>query len=186
MNEEMVSKWGLVVLRGLLGILMGLLLIAWPTRSLVLVTWFTGLYLLIDGVITCLQAIFLHKKYEHAGILFIQGIVTLFLGLLVYAYPIMSIGLLYFLLAIWILVSGFVMIIQAFRMRREVFSGEWLLAAGGVIAILLAVFLMANPTETIKVAMVLIGALILVAGIFGVAYGFQLKSFKGDLKQLSA
>jgi uncharacterized membrane protein HdeD (DUF308 family) len=186
MVDDITKRWGMVVIQGLLGILIGIIIIVWPTKSLVMTTWLVGLFLLIEGVIVALSAIFQHKKYEHWAMTLLRGLVTLIIGIFIYTYPTMTIGVLYFLLALWLLVGGIVMLVEAVHLRKELFADEWLLAAGGVISILLSIVLMSRPVGSVTVVTVIMGVVILLSGIFKTAYGFQLRSYKGDLKKLES
>jgi uncharacterized membrane protein HdeD (DUF308 family) len=185
MVEKIVNQWGSLVLRGVFAIMLGLLIIIWPTKTLTVTAWLVGLYFLVEGIVVMLSAIFRHKAYEHWFMEFLKGAFTLFLGVVIAAYPSMTIGVLFFFLAIWLLVGGIVLIFQAITHRRDLFSNEWLTAAGGVISILFAMVLLAQPTLSITVATVLVGVVILLTGIYTIAVGMQLRSYKGDLKKLN-
>lgn len=185
MWDEYVKRWWLISLRGMLSILVGLMLIASPVKSVVVITTLVGLYMLIEGVIVMVASLFHIKKDDDWWVFFFQGLVTLLIGILVFALPQVTLAALLFLVAIWIFVVGIAMLFQAFRERKEVYGGEWLMTAGSIVLLLIAFFLFSNPETTIQITAVLIGVVMLISGIFTTAMGFQVKGFDRKVKKVA-
>lgn len=184
MVEEYAEKWWLVALRGIIGVLLGIVLISWPVKSLAVFVWIVGLFALVEGVILVLMSLFNAKKWENWGYVFMQGVISLILGLILFAWPEITIAALFFLIALWIIVAGILLIVQGIKVRKEIGGGEWMLIAGGIISILFAFFLFSNPQVSLALAGVIIGLVILVSGIFTTAFGLQIRRFEKKVKKL--
>ena len=95
------------------------------------------------------------------------------LGIVVLRAPVTSaVALLYFM-SIWAVALGFLRIIEAMLLRREI-SGEMWLALSGVVAILFAVTLMMQPRMGAVAMIWLIAGYALVTGIFEILVGIEL------------
>jgi uncharacterized membrane protein HdeD (DUF308 family) len=182
MKNDVTNRWGMMVLSGVFSLLLGLVVIISPTKTLGMFAWLTGLFLLIEGVIFSLIALFSIKKYADWGALLLRGVVTLLLGLVIFANPQLSIGVLYFLMAIWVLIGSITMLVEAFHQRKELMGAQWLLVAGGIIGLMFAMLLFSQPTAVITVSMVLFGVLMLLSGIFSIALGLQTRQMEKLLK----
>ncbi len=185
MWEDYVGKWWLIAMRGILAVIMGLLLIASPVKSLIVLATLVGVYLLIEGVVLMILSLTQVKKDDDWWVFFFQGLITLIIGWLIFALPQLTLAALVFLVAIWIFVVGIAMLFEAFQDRKVLFGGEWLLTAGAIVLLLISFALFSNPQLTLTLAAVLMGVVVLISGIFTTALGFQLKSFDRKLnKQL--
>ena len=181
MYKELVDKWWLLALKGVFALILGLILIAYPVKTQVVITWIIGLFALIEGLLVSLLAIINHKKFEHWGLLLIRGIFGILLGLVLFAWPGLSLAVILFLTSLWLLVVGIVLIFEAVSLRKED-VGEWLIAALGLILILFGIFIMSNPQLSLSILGVVMGLMMLLNGIINIALGFQLR---GDRKSLT-
>lgn len=181
MYKELVDKWWLLALKGVFALILGLILIAYPVKTQVVITLVIGLFALIEGLLVSLLAIINHKKFEHWGLLLIRGIFGILLGLVLFAWPGLSLAVILFLTSLWLLVVGIVLIFEAVSLRKED-VGEWLIAALGLILILFGIFIMSNPQLSLSILGVVMGLMMLLNGIINIALGFQLR---GDRKSLT-
>ncbi len=181
--KEYADKWWLVVFQGVLGIIFGLIMIAVPGKTLAFITLMFGIFILLEGVILIIITLFHTKSIHKWGLVLLQGIVAILLGLAIFAWPTMTIAILFFFVAIWILIAGAVMIFQGIKMRKELDAAEWFMIAGGVIFVLIGAFLLSNPTVSIQIAGILLGLSVMLSGIFTTAFGFQLRSTRSKVRK---
>jgi uncharacterized membrane protein HdeD (DUF308 family) len=167
-------NWWVLVLRGVLGILFGLIAYASPGVTLGALILLFGAYALIDGVFAIVSAV----KGKTDGLpwwaLLVEGVLGLVAGLVTFAMPGITLLVLLYLVAGWAIVSGVFEIIAAIRLRKEI-EGEWALVVGGVISILLGVILLAAPGVGLLAAAYTIGTYAIIFGVLLLLLGLRLR-----------
>lgn len=182
MVKSLVQAWWLVILRGVIAIIFGLALLAAPVKSSVVVTALVGLFILIDGVIVTITSLFSMKKNEKWWVLLLWGIIGILVGAAIFAYPGITLKILFFLFALWLLLIGILLLVTAIAVRKES-EMEWFLAANGIVALILGVLFLGNPEVTFTILAVLIGLFALFSGILTTAFGFKLHGLKSRIKK---
>jgi uncharacterized membrane protein HdeD (DUF308 family) len=181
--KSYTSIWWLVVLRGIVGVVLGLLAIAYPLKTVGFLVVVIGLFMVIDSIIAIISSLLSVKKTDRWWVLLVQGIVGLILGLLVFNWPQATVGLILFLVALWAIISGVMLIVSAVSIRKQSYGG-WLLTAGAIIAILFGIVMLANPYETVQVVTIIVGLFALVSGIVTTAFGLEIFSMRHDINKL--
>lgn len=154
----LARNWWLLLIRGILAVLFGLMAFAWPALTLVTLVLVYGAYAFVDG----LTAIWVGASSRAWGVLFF-GILGVIVGVYTLFYPgITAIALLY-LIAAWALVRGIFEIVTAIQLRKEI-SYEWALIVSGLISIIFGIVLIANPGAGAL-------AMVLVIGVFAITFG---------------
>jgi uncharacterized membrane protein HdeD (DUF308 family) len=176
MLQALAKSWWLLLIRGLVGILFGVLAITWPGLTLLFLAMFYGAFAFIDGILAIVAAVrggTLTPRWWLA----ILGIAGVAAGLLAFGWPgITALVLLYFIAA-WAIVVGVTQIMGAIALRREI-DDEWLLIAGGTLAILFGVALFARPGAGAVALAVVIGAFAIAHGILFVLFALRVRSFQ--------
>lgn len=164
-------RWA-IVLRGVLAILFGLAAWFWPHLTLiVLVIWF-GAFALVGGVFAVITALGNRESYARWGILLLEGLVGIVIGLITFFWPgITALALLY-LIAIWAIVTGILEITVATWMHRMI-GDEWMMLLGGIASIIFGVLLAALPMVGLLALTWLIGTYAIVFGVLLLSVGFQ-------------
>ena len=106
------------------------------------------------------------------GLLIGFGIVTVLLGVAVLVWPDATLKVLLVLFAIHLFVSGVVNIAQAVRTDDLSGGSRTLVAIVGALSLLVGFLVLRSPLQTLLIATVLIGALWLVHGAFGIVAAF--------------
>src|SRR4051812_32809674 len=121
MLEILSRYWWAVVLRGVAGVLFGLLALIWPQITLWALVVLFGAYALVDGVITLVTAFGGNRERAGSsrGWLIVEGIAGIVIGILTFVWPGVTALALLWLIAAWALVTGVLEIIAAVRLRRE-------------------------------------------------------------------
>lgn len=122
--------WGAMLLRGLLGIAVGIIFIVTPiamtiTYALLTIFLIAG-WAVIAGGLEIIAAIRLRKEIEGEWLLALSGLLSLLLGLFVLylalTNPHVSVAMLGFGIGFYALVTGVTLLILAMRLRRRVQS----------------------------------------------------------------
>ena len=163
-------NWWVLLLRGLIAILFGIMAFAWPGLTLVTLVLLYGAYALIDG----LTALWVGASGRAWGLVLL-GLLGIFVGFYTFLYPgVTTVALLYFIAA-WAIVRGIFEIITAIQLRKEI-RNEWMLIIGGVISIIFGAVLIFNPAAGALAMVWLIGTYALIFGIVMIALALRLRS----------
>ena len=179
------GRWWTMLLRGIVAILFAVLAFALPEETLhhifgpgsmlrmqrILMLLF-GCYALVDGICVLMAA--MGPRRHNRWLLALEGIVGMGLGVVVLRAPVASAVALLYYMSIWAVALGFLRIVEAILLRKEI-SGEMWLALSGVVAILFAVSLMALHRMSAIGMIWLIAGYALVTGIFEVLLGVELR-----------
>ena len=176
MIESLSRYWWVPVVRGLCGILFGVIAFANPGVALtVLVLWF-GAWALVDGCFSVASAIASRKSNADWGFELVGGILGIFVGILTFRAPgITALGLVLYIAA-WSLVRGAIDIVLAIRLRREI-EGEWLLVLAGIASIVFAGLLLWNPGPGALALLWLIASYAIVFGVLAIIFGIRARRF---------
>lgn len=133
-----------LLIRGIVGILAGILAITWPGLTIAFLVALFGAYAFVDGVTNLVRGLRRTPTHDRSWVAVFQGIVGIAAGIMAFIWPnVMALALLLWVGA-WAIVTGVLEIAAAIRLRREI-RGEWLLALSGVLSILFGAVLFAFP-----------------------------------------
>jgi len=143
MRQFLAKHWWIYLLRGIFGVLFGILAFAMPAITLVYLVLIWGAYALVDGITSLWSAITGKSDEENRWLVGLQGLIGVVAGVITFTMPaITGIGLL-MLIAAWSLATGVLQIVSAIKLRKEI-TGEFWLGLSGLISILFAFFVMAR------------------------------------------
>ncbi len=173
--RTMSEHWWVVLLRGVLAILFGVLAYTWPGLTALILVTIWGVYALIDGVFGVIAGI--RGKWTS---LVIMGLLGIAAGLVALLRPGLAAVSLLWVLAIWVIVAGAMQIAAAIRLRKEV-QGEWLWILSGLLMVGLGLVFFLRPGAGILSVTWLLASLAILWGILLVMLSFKLKGLKGRM-----
>jgi uncharacterized membrane protein HdeD (DUF308 family) len=170
--------WWLAVIRGVVGILFGVLAIAWPGLTLAVLILFFGAYMFVDGVFALASAIRFRHEREQWLPLLLEGILGVAVGAVTYFYPGITALAWIYTIALWAFVTGMLGLTAAFRMARHAGSAktEVLLGLSGLVSIVLGVFLVFMPVAGLLAWVWVIGTYAIVFGVLLIGFGIRLRT----------
>lgn len=172
--ERLTAHWWLPVVRGIFAILFGLLAIAWPHSTLIVLILLFGAFCFVDGIFAIVQAIRYATHHERWGALFLEGAVGILAGLLAYAAP-AAIALFFIaVVAGWAIITGIFEIIAAFRIRQSI-ANEFFMAAAGILSIVLGILIYMFPAVGLLAWVWLIGVYAIFFGGLMIGLGIRLR-----------
>lgn len=180
----LARNWWALALRGFFDVLFGIAAFVIPGITLVALVFLYGAFAMVDGIFA-LTAVLLGRTQGGRPwwSLLLEGIFGIAVGILTFAWPgITALALLY-LIAAWALVTGILEITAAIRLRKEI-EGEWLLALAGILSVLFALMLVANPGAGALAVVWIIGAYAIAFGVLLMMLGFRLRSWLRQVTQI--
>jgi uncharacterized membrane protein HdeD (DUF308 family) len=160
----LAKNWWLVLLRGIVSILFGLVAFAWPGLTLVTLVLFYGAFALVDGVIALVSAFTGGAKPVPTWWLVLAGLAGIGAGIITFFWPGGAALVLVTFIGAWALVHGIFEIVGAIKLRKEI-DNEWWLILAGIISVLFGLLVLAAP---IPAAIGLVWALAAYSIAFGV------------------
>ncbi len=165
--------WKSALLSGILAVILGVLVLAWPGKTIIVAAIFFGAYLLVTGIAQVIFAFSLHVSAGGRVLLFLSGAASLILAILCFRSLQNSI----LLLAIWI---GVGFIFRGVATAVSAISDPTLPGRGweifiGVITLIAGVVVLASPFESIATLTFVVGIWLVVIGVFEAVSAFGIR-----------
>jgi uncharacterized membrane protein HdeD (DUF308 family) len=177
----LARNWWVLLLRGMVAILFGVLTFASPGISLASLVLLFGAFCLADGLMAAWTAFSNRKQKENAWLLLIGGLLGIGVGLLTIFQPAVTGLALLFYIAIWAIATGVVQVLTAIRLRQEI-ANEWMLILAGLASVALGALLMARPGAGALAVLWLIASYAIVFGLLLVVLAFRVRSVAGRIE----
>ncbi len=155
---------------GLLSVIYGVMVLAWPAISLKAFLIILGIYLIASGLALAVGSLVGRSGHWVAGVL--MGGFSVIAGLYVFANPGISALAVLTVIAIWSMVVGLLQIMVGFEAKNN----DWWLVLAGAIQLLFGFYIFANPKGGALVLVWLIGLTAVINGIILAAAAFRHKS----------
>ena len=175
MGVAITVNWWALALRGLAAILFAIVAFVWTGVALTFLVFLTGAFMLVTGVLALIAGVM-----GRSWMLGLQGILGIIVGVVAFLWPGITALALVYLVALWAILTGATELAAAFLLRR-VLRNEWLLVVGGVISIVFAVLLIANPLAGMLTITWLFGAYALLSGVLLLALALRLRSSRATV-----
>jgi uncharacterized membrane protein HdeD (DUF308 family) len=161
----LAQNWWAFALRGVLGIIFGLIAIFYPGVTMLSLVLVFSAYALVDGIFAIVAAVRAMRQHERWGYLLLEGIVSITAAAIAFLWPGITVVSFVFLLGTWAILSGGLMLSAALRLNAD--HGRWWLALGGLVSVIYGALLIAAP---------FIGALVLTwwLAAYAIVFGFAL------------
>jgi uncharacterized membrane protein HdeD (DUF308 family) len=173
--------WKSALVSGILSLIIGVLVLAWPGISVLAAAIAFGVYLLVTGIAQVVFAFSLHVSAGSRILLFISGAASLILAVLAFRH--FGQGYAVLLLAIWI---GIGFIFRGVATTISAISDPTLPGRGwsifvGVISLLAGIVVMAAPFDSIITLAIVVGAWFVVIGVFEIVSSFGIRKASKEL-----
>jgi len=170
----LARNWWAIALRGVAGIIFGILAFVMPGMTLAVLVLLFGAYALVDGIFDIIASLSGHSGPQSWWMLLLEGLVGVAAGLVTFFMPGLTALTLVYVISAWAIITGVLEIVAAVRLRK-VITNEWWLALGGVLSIVFGAFIAAAPGAGALALVFWIGAYALIFGVLLVGLGFRLR-----------
>lgn len=106
------------VVAGLAAVVAGVVLVAWPDPTLLMLAFFAGAWLTVSGGFHVVTALSRRHELPHWGFSFTVGVIEVLLGIWAMRRPEATLALLISVVGIWAVLTGVIYCALAFEMRR--------------------------------------------------------------------
>jgi uncharacterized membrane protein HdeD (DUF308 family) len=144
MNNFYLRSWWVPALRGIFGILFGVLALMWPGLTLLTLVALFAAYALLGGITSVIGAIGHRRVDEDWWLPLLLGLVSIGAAIVAVVNPVLTTLVLVMVIAANALVTGVLDIVAAVRLRREM-QGEWMLALSGIASVVFGALVFMYP-----------------------------------------
>ncbi len=151
-------RW-LFVMRGLFLLIFGLVALFLPNITILALVIYFGIVAILSGLVA-----FVHFGMEKNWVYVFEGILSIFLGILVMVYPAITAAVFVWFIVIWMLIVGMMMFVSGVAGPKGM--PRAMLIISGAVLLLLSIFLIVQPIwmKTLEI-LYFIGALSIISGI---------------------
>jgi uncharacterized membrane protein HdeD (DUF308 family) len=172
--EASTRSWWLIALVGALSTIAGVVVLIKPGNSLSTLAVILGVFLLLDGIIELIAALFAGNR--NRGTLAVSGAITAIIGMLLIRHPVEGVTFVALLIGIWLVTIGLIRIIAAFEVAAH---RGWALTVGAIELIAGAV-IVADPNIGFATLAVLVGIAFIANGLGTLALGWAMHAVHSE------
>lgn len=178
-TQPLTSNWWALALRGVLGILLGVLALMRPGITLTAIILLIGAYMFVDGVVAIMASLRGMRTGDRWGWMLVEGIIGIVAGIIVFRTPATAAIVLVWLIAFWAILHGAAEIGAGIRLRK-IIEKEWLLILAGVLSLALGIFILMRPGIGLVLLVTWIGVYALFAGIVTLMLAFKVRRWSHE------
>ncbi|MCC6310617.1 MAG: HdeD family acid-resistance protein [Trueperaceae bacterium] len=173
MLDMLARTWWTSLFRGIALVIFGAIALLWPGLTLVALIYTYAVFALVDGAFSLASLVARTGIGPWWAQLF-GGLLSVAAGVVALVLPGLTVLTFLYLIAAWAVLRGFMDIVVAVALRKEI-SNEWSLILAGVVSIVFGVVLAVWPGAGLVTFVGLIAVFALVAGVALIALAFRLK-----------
>jgi uncharacterized membrane protein HdeD (DUF308 family) len=178
-DESLSLAWKILVARGIVGLVFGVIALAWPGETVVAFVILWGIWALVDGIGSLVEG-FGTGPGSPRWLHLLMGLASLIVAFFAIFSPSMTASALTWLVGIWLIVRG------AFELGAAALgsglTGRGFLVASGVVDLVLGVLFAANPGRAAVGIAWLLGLVAIVWGLVFLVIGFVVRKQLNQLE----
>jgi uncharacterized membrane protein HdeD (DUF308 family) len=168
--------WSSAIWSGLLAVILGAVILAWPGPSILVTSGVFGAYLVVSGVAMVVLGFSFPAPAASRFLSVISGVASVVLGILAFKH--FDEGYAVLLLAIWVGV-GFIIrgvTVLATAIADKQFPGRGWAIFFGIVSVLAGFVVLAYPFDSIVTLALVVGIWLVVLGVTEIISGFGMRS----------
>ncbi|MCU1504004.1 MAG: hypothetical protein JWM12_3358 [Ilumatobacteraceae bacterium] len=176
--------WRWLIVRGVAAVIFGILALAWPGLTVLVLVLLFGAYAMVDGISSLVAVLTKASGTEgRRGWFTLIGVISVAAAIVTFAWPgITALALLY-VIAAWAIAAGTLQLVAAIQFRKEM-TREWLLALRGVLDVVVGIALFIWPGAGVLAITWLIGWFAIVGGVFTVAEALRVRGLERTVESV--
>ncbi|MCX6694016.1 MAG: DUF308 domain-containing protein [Methanomicrobiales archaeon] len=169
-------NWGSLVLLGLLAMVFGILIAAFPGVTIAILIELIGIFIIILSFGTILRSAVAPGGLQGSILLAIVGIIGFFFGIATILSPFIMGKVIFVVAGIALLIGGCLGLILAISEKKMTHRG--LFAIQAIFSLIIGIMIMAVPASGAALLIIIIGAYFVIWGIISVIMGVMIKTAK--------
>lgn len=180
-SKLLPHKWKVLLASGVLAIILGVLMLAWPGKTVLVATVLFGLSLLVMGGAQLFIAMAAELSGGGRALLFIGGAVSVILAVLTFRYFGEPFSILLFAIYIGIsfIIRGVATTVAAISDTEA--SGRGWNIFFGITSVMAGIIVLLLPTTSIVTLALVTGAFLVALGVFEIVSAFKLRRDRGEV-----
>ena len=174
LGAAVARNWGWVLLRGILGIAIGIIALVHPMATLGALVLLFAVYSVVDGITAIIASVRAMRRDQSWGWLLFQGILSLAAAAVALFMPLLAIKVFLYVMAFWAIIGGIALLIAGSKLPTT--HGRWWFVIGGALSVLWGVLLLFQPVLGALVLTIWFGVYTLVFGVFFTIIAITLRS----------
>jgi len=166
------ESWGWVLAFSVATLILGVLVMAWPSATVKLVALLFGLQLFVGGLFSLVRA-FTRGGEGSRVLLAVLGVLGILVGIFVLRHLFQTVVILVILLGVYWVLHGIIEFFVAIDQRGAPARG--LNAAMGILSFIAGVIVLSWPSPTLLVLVWVLGVWLVVYGLVGIAGAFMVR-----------
>lgn len=177
-----IKHWWLLLLAGILAIIAGICVFAFPIQSYVTLSILFGVLMLLTGAIQLIVASTSGNYLMMRGYVIVGGILDVILGMFLCIYPGISLFLLPIMMGLWLMYHSFIIIALGGDMSTFKIPGNGMTIVLGILLLLLSVFVIVDPFSVgVATVLTVAGAGLILFGVMMCSIAVTLKNVGQDI-----
>jgi uncharacterized membrane protein HdeD (DUF308 family) len=173
LQELLERRWWLIALRGLAGIIFGIICFASPAVAGLSLVLLFAVFSVVDGAFGLGAAVGQARQGARWVWLAVEAVASIVIGVLMLTMPGFALTFLFIFIAVKALLGGILLMLAALKLDAA--HGRGLLLGAGLISLLFGIVLILAPLTGAKILIWWIGAWSLLFGVLLVGLGFKLR-----------
>jgi uncharacterized membrane protein HdeD (DUF308 family) len=174
----LAQNWWAFAVRGVLGIIFGLIALLLPGVTMLSLVLVFAAYAFVDGVFAIIAAAKAARQHQRWGLLVLEGLVNIATAAIALLWPGITVVAFVFLVGTWAIITGGLMLSAALRL--DIDYGRWWLAIGGIASVIYGALLIFAPLVGALVLTWWLGAYAIVFGVALIALAFKMRARRHD------
>ena len=176
-EEIALPSWWSFILRGIVALIFGIIVLAWPGATTLVVLILFGSLVLVSGLFAIGGSIAAISRKEKWGAEMFLGVLGVLIGIVTFARPGLTLVTLIVIIAIWAILSGAIELFAAIELPSKTDGRIWLSIAG-VLSIGIGILFLALPEAGVWTIILIIGIYSLVFSVVLFVLGFRVKGLE--------
>ncbi|PKP53895.1 MAG: hypothetical protein CVT92_01650 [Bacteroidetes bacterium HGW-Bacteroidetes-1] len=173
MTTLLMRNWGIYLLNGLIAILYGVLALFVPTDTLLVVAWYTGLIILLSGILFLLIVINRIRKEYPYGWMLGQSLIYLITGALILVYTNETIHFFISAIGVLAILAGILQLIVLVNIDPS-YRNKNIMLLNALVTLAFGILMLFNPFSVAHFLVVLSGIMALFFGSMLVWFSISL------------
>ncbi|MFZ4514941.1 MAG: HdeD family acid-resistance protein [Acidimicrobiia bacterium] len=174
MSVLIAKHWWSVLIRGLVGVGVGISLLVWTVPTVKVLFWLIAIFAAIDGLVLLIAALVAKDASGTSrALLVLGGLVSIGIGVALVTWPKISVGAVILLIGAWWLVTGVFQLIDGL-MDRQAGSRGWTLFSGAL-SVVAGLILLFNPEIGAEALVFVVAIFAIIIGLLNVILSFALR-----------